>query len=122
MTVGSVNASLEAVVRLTVQGTRGQQEIEAVVDTGFSGYLTLPTPLIEALGLPPSGRGRAILADGSEVSFNVHEAEVMWHEPPRRVFVAVADTDPLVGMALLYGQELKVQVVDGGGVFIGALP
>ena len=35
---------------------------------------------------------------------------------------AVADTDPLVGMALLDGHELTVQVVNEGRVSIRALP
>jgi len=33
-----------------------------------------------------------------------------------------ADTDPLVGMAMLDGHELTVQVVNEGGVFIRKLP
>ncbi len=30
--------------------------------------------------------------------------------------VDAADTEPLVGMALMYGYELNVQIVDGGAV------
>ena len=53
MISGWVNAFREAVVRLPVQGARGrEQAIEAVLDTGFNGYLTLPPELIAELGLP----------------------------------------------------------------------
>jgi clan AA aspartic protease len=120
--VGSVNASREAIVGLTVHGPRVREGIEAVVDTGFSGFLTLPPPLIAALGLPFRRRGRAVLADGSESLFDVYEAAVIWDGQPRRVFVDAADTEPLVGMALLYGHELTVHAVEGGGVFIRTLP
>jgi predicted aspartyl protease len=67
-------------------------------------------------------QGRAVLADGSETLFDVYEAEVVWDERLRRVFVDAADTVPLIGMALLDGHELTVQVVDGGGVFVSAFP
>ena len=47
MIQGVVNASHEAVVTLSLQGPDGQvQDIEAVVDTGYSGFLTLPTTLV----------------------------------------------------------------------------
>lgn len=122
MITGSVNTNREAIIRLTVRGSQAQEEIEAVVDTGFTGYSTLPPPLIATLGLPFRGHARAVLADGSESFFDTHEAAVIWDGRPRRVFVDAADTGPLAGMSLLHGHELTVQVVDGGGVFIRAFP
>jgi clan AA aspartic protease len=122
MITGAVNAYREAVIYLTVHGSQTEEEIEAIVDTGFSGFLTLPPLLIATLGLPYRRRGRAILADGSESLFDVHEATVIWDGQARRVAAGTADTDPLVGMALLYSHELTVQAVEGGGVFIRALP
>ena len=98
---GVVNAYREAIIRLPVRGPWAQEEIEAVVDTGFDGFLSLPSPLIAAFDLPFRRRGRAILADGSESFFDVHEATVVWDGQPRRVVVDTADIDPLVGMALL---------------------
>ena len=121
MITGAVNDYREAIVRLTVLGPQAQEEVEAIVDTRFSGFLTLPVSLVATLDLPFRRQGRAVLADGSETLFDVYEAEVVWEERLRRIFVDAADTDPLVGMALLDGQELTVQVLDGGGVFIRAL-
>lgn len=123
MISGAVSASLEATVRLLVRGSGGQeQEIDAVIDTGFNGFLTLPPLQIAALALSRLGRGRAILADGSEDVFDIYEATVMWDGQPLQVEVDAADTDPLIGMALLDGYELRIQVVDGGSVIIEALP
>ena len=58
---GIVNARLQATIRLPVQDAGGNpQDIEVVIDTGFSGSLTLPPPVIAGLGLvcalgePPS--------------------------------------------------------------------
>jgi clan AA aspartic protease len=123
MMTGVVNAHLEALVRLTVGGPGGQeQEIEAVIDTGFDGSLSLPPTLIDTLGLPWRRRGRAVLADGSESVFDIYEASLIWDGALRRITVDAADTDPLLGMALLYNYELTVQVIEGGRVRIQALP
>jgi predicted aspartyl protease len=54
-----------------------------------------------------------LLADGSESVFDIYEATLMWGGALRRIAVDAADTDPLLGMALLYHYELTVQVVEG---------
>lgn len=123
MISGWVNAFREAVVRLPVQGARGQEQaIEAVLDTGFNGYLTLPPELITELGLPFRRSGRAVLGDGSAVTFDIHEAVVIWDGRPRRIPVDAADSDPLLGMGLLYGHLLSVEVLEGGSASIRPLP
>ena len=123
MITGTVNANSEATIRLTVQGLRGQeQEIEAVIDTGFTGSLTLPPSLITVLGLTWLTQGRVMLGDGRVEVFDIYAAIVTWDEKPLRVMVDAADTDPLVGMALMYGYELNVQNVEGGAVTLKPLP
>jgi len=123
MITGIVTVAREAVISLTVRGPNGQeQEIEAVIDTGFDGSLTLPPALITALGLPWRRRGRALLADGNESVFDIYEATVIWDGTARRVSVDEVDVMPLVGMALLYGYELTVQIVEGGRVLLKPLP
>lgn len=80
MMTGSVNKHYEAIVRLVVCGPQGQAEaIEAIIDTGFSGWLSLPTATIAQLGLPFRRRGRAFLADGSESIFDIYEGTVVWN-------------------------------------------
>jgi len=77
--------------------------------------------MIQSLGLPFVRSSRTLLADGRESLFDIHEALVIWDGLPRRVLVDTAETDPLLGMALLEDYELRVQV-RSGGVFITALP
>ena len=78
MIEGVVNAAYEPVVTLGVQGPSGQsQEIEAVIDTGFTGFLTLPPAMVTELGLRYRSRGWATLADGSEVPFDVYDVTVL---------------------------------------------
>lgn len=119
MIVGLVNDDLEAVVTVPVSSLAGQvHDVEAVVDSGFNGLLTLPPPLVEELRLPQIGSSTAILANGAEDVCNVHEATVLWDGHPKRVRVDATDTTPLVGMELLEGHSLHIDVHRGGLVLV----
>jgi clan AA aspartic protease len=122
MITGVVNADREAIIRLKVGRPQGQtQEIAAVIDTGFNGFLTLPRTLLTTLGCPFNSRGFAILADGSVQQVDIFAADVEWDGQALHVEVDAADTDPLVGMALMHGYKLTVEDVDGGAVTIERL-
>jgi hypothetical protein len=55
----------EAMLPLTVIGSSGiLAEVEATVDTGFTGSLCLPPDVVHYLSVPFIGRGVAVLADG----------------------------------------------------------
>ena len=95
--------------------------VEAVVDTGFTGHLTLPRATVDALGLPIIGSAESILADGSLVMEDVCLARVLWHGAERPVRVLVANATPLLGMALMRGSELRVECVGGGEVSVERL-
>lgn len=121
MIEGVVNAVYEAVIRLPLRGPSGQtREIEALVDTGYSGYLTLPPALVAELGLPFQGDGRAVLANGDEETFDVYGVTVLWDGQPRYLDADAIGPTPLAGMLLLEKHDLHVEVVDGGRVAIQA--
>ncbi len=121
MIEGFVNANHEAVVSLSLQGPEGQsREVEAVIDTGYSGYLTLPPSLVAELGLPYVFSSSATLADDTEVAFPVHRVTALWDGRQRHFETDAVGTTPLIGMALLDGHDLSVQVRDGGRVVIEA--
>lgn len=123
MITGRVNASLEATVHLTLRSPHGEEQVvEAVVDTGFTGFLTLPPDLVAELDLKFHKRGQAVLGDGSTVVFDTYEAIVLWNGRARRIAIDAADVDPLLGVRLLYGHELSVEVIEDGDVVIQALP
>ena len=121
MIEGTVNAHLEAVVTLSLQGSSGQAlEVNAIVDTGFNGYMILPPMLVADLALPVVGDGEAVLADGSEAAFDVHGVTMLWDGQPRYVETGAVGVDPLVGMAMLETHVLSIEVRDGGRVLIQA--
>jgi clan AA aspartic protease len=122
MISGEVNSMLDAVLSLEVLPESGDgQSIDAVVDTGFSGYLTLSPQQIESLKLTWLYRQQGQLADGSLHTFDVFEATVLWDGEPRNIEVEAAAIEPLIGMALLERHELKIAVMKGGSVEITAL-
>jgi len=122
MITGVVTEDRQAIIKLTVRGPAGQeQEIEAIIDTGFDGWLCLPPSVVGLLGLVWRQRGRALLADGRESVFDIYEATVVWDGEVRRIPVDEAETAPLVGMSLLEGYQLTVQAQAGGNVTIRAL-
>jgi clan AA aspartic protease len=123
MMTGVVNAALEATIRVTALDRSGQpREFEAVVDTGFSGSLTLPPALIAALALPWLCRQQGLLADGQIHIFDVYTATIIWDGQPRTVEVEAVDAQPLLGMDVMRGHELRIHVVAGGTVSIGPAP
>ena len=114
MIVGIVRGR-EALVRLTIRGFRGrQQEVEAVVDSGYTGWLTLPPIAIAALNLRWQTSGRGLLADGSVSVFDVYQAKVVWDGRLRRVFVDEFDASPLVGWHSCEALSIKCNCERGG--------
>jgi clan AA aspartic protease len=115
MMQGVVNINCEAIVLLVIGNENRQTRlIEAVIDTGYTGFLSLPSEIIAALNLPWAGVDRGTLGDGREVTFEVYAAKVIWDGEYREAPVNEAETDPLIGMSLLYGYDLQIQAVELG--------
>lgn len=122
MLSGRITADKEAVVGLAVLSHEGEATlVEAVIDTGFDGFLTLPAVLVEDLGLPFLGTAGAGLGDGRRVEMDLYVASVLWNEEPRDVLVLAAEGGVLLGMAMLEGSRLTLDVEDDGAVTIEPL-
>ncbi|MFM7370698.1 MAG: hypothetical protein ACKO2Z_23490, partial [Sphaerospermopsis kisseleviana] len=107
---------LDAIIPLIIFGSDSKiSRQNAVIDTGFNGWLSLPQDLINQyqLNLRWKRRGRAILGDGSECVFNVYEAVIIWDGVPIKIPIDEADSEPLVGMSLMQGYQLIIQVFEG---------
>lgn len=122
MIVGIVQSDLEAVISIAVIGPGGQRHVaEAVIDTGYNGFLTLPHGIIVLLELPWTDLHRVTLADGSSQMCDVYEGGIVWENQTRLIEIETAETQPLIGMELLEGYELHIEVVEGGAVAIERL-
>lgn len=97
-------------------------QVEAVVDTGFTGHLALPPALIGELSLPLRGSRDSFLADGSRVSLDAYRVGVEWDGRVRVVPALAAEGGPLMGMSLHRGHEIRIEAVDRGEVQNRALP
>ncbi len=122
MITGEVNADLEATIPVVVRGGNGEErQISAVIDTGFTGYLTLPSAMVTVLDLEWLNLEDALLGDGSVHSFDVYHAIVIWDGEAREVEVNLTETGTLIGMAMLFRHTLHIETVIGGPVRIVSL-
>lgn len=116
---GYVSSNKEAIISLVVRNFSGlEQPIEAVIDTGFDGYLTLPERVITALNMPYLGTTRVIVADNRLLEMELFEATVLWDNQLKEVIVISAPGEALIGMSLLEGYRLSIDVRIGGSVII----
>jgi clan AA aspartic protease len=122
MMQGFVNQNCEAMLPIVVGcGNKPTQLVEALIDTGFTGFLSLPLSMIESLGLSWIFSDSVTLGDGSEVVFQMYRATVIWDGQFKVVDVAASESEPLLGMSLLYGFKLQVEAIERGAVTIEAM-
>jgi clan AA aspartic protease len=121
--IGTVTADGEAIVELSLLRPDGTwQAIAAVIDTGFSGYLTLRPAAIASLGLQPLRQGTVVLGDGTIGQIDYYAGTILWDGSRRDVAIGAADIDPVIGMDLLHGHRLTIEVIPNGRTVIQALP
>jgi predicted aspartyl protease len=107
---GVIDEQRRGRLRLRVRGLFGTLEIDAFVDTGFNGGISLPISAAVPLGLVLVGAVRTQLADDSEVEdFVFHGwAQIAdMPEVPTEVIVTLSG-DPLIGMELLESWDATV--------------
>ena len=121
---GIVTAEREAVVRLVVLGPEHHEtsaEVEVVLDTGFTGHLTLPPEVVGELGQPLLGSRNSVLADGGRVALDVYRAQVLWDGRRRSVEVLATGGGALAGMSLIWDHRVNLSATEDGEVVIELL-
>ena len=112
-------SGLEARVEIAIVDDSGiSRPLEAVVDTGFTGWLTVPPHLASELGLVAAGSAQSTMANGLEVESVFCNAVVMWHAQSVNVLVDIMENVPLIGTDLLADCRLTIDWWDGGEVMI----
>ena len=113
------DGGLEAWVALSIMDAYGEpRQLEVIVDTGFTGWLTLPASDIRRLGLVHSGHQYSVTASGNTERFEFYRAWVSWHGQQYVVEIFQSIDQPLLGMELLEGSRVTVDAWEGGDVII----
>lgn len=109
----------QAILPLQIQDASGRwHEYEFVLDTGFTEFLVLPPTIVSAHELGWQNRTLVRLAGGVSIEADVYEVVVLWNGEPRTVPVYALEGEPLIGMLFLQGNEVRIQVDDGGLVAV----
>ncbi|HEY4329408.1 MAG TPA: clan AA aspartic protease [Phycisphaerae bacterium] len=116
---GKVNSNLEGIVELALSGKSDEsQRVQAIVDTGYNGFLTLPIAIIRRLGLQRVAQSRGTLATGDQVWIDVYRGTVIWGKRKLPIDIDAAEGAPLLGMDLMRECQLYIDVRNGGRVEI----
>jgi len=94
-------------IRLTSVATATTMEIEAWIDTGFTGELVLPRPDCRA-GTSTFGRGNGGTGDGSATVLEVYSCLIEWFGRVQQIEVMRTPEHPLLGVGLLQGHRLTI--------------
>lgn len=121
MIAGIVRDEIEVVVSLELLNALNQlQPVDFILDSGFTGYLSLSHEIVQQLGLNPRGTQEGQLADGSVSFCQLVNVTVIWNGIPQRLEAQILG-EPLIGTRLLKGFELRAKFVRNGEVTINAL-
>ncbi len=112
----------QAIMPVTLRLPNGSfLEISFVVDTGFTGVVTLPLEWALAWQLPYVGLQSANLANDAEVELPIYAVTMRWQGVEREVRLLATGKRPLLGAALLEDHELLVQFRENGLVTLDDL-
>lgn len=113
---GQVDSFGRALVTVSIRPSNvaAAHDVQVWIDTGFNGDLVLPQQHIDDLALSESGTVKAILADGSEVTLQRYVCRIDWFGKQRDLEVVANEGEyPLLGVGLLWGQDLHISYRSG---------
>lgn len=108
---GTVDNAGRALLQIHLKSSADgmEAELEAWIDTGFTGELVLPRDRVASLGLPLGAAVKAVLADGSKVQLDAYTCLLNWFGEWKRIEVVVNQGQfPLLGVGLLMDRELRI--------------
>ena len=119
---GSFNSSGSPVIKIAVYGVfeQSKQEFEAIVDTGFSGFLSMPIVQAFPLGLVLTGTTTTILADGSQSFKLTALGKVVLGDKTEigLILLNTGSSDILIGMEFLKIFQITLMISSEGFVLL----
>ena len=101
--------------------TEAPKTIDALLDSGFTGAVSLPQRVVKDLKLKWSGEHSVTLADASEVSVDLYEGIVDFAGRQYRCAILSTGDVPTVGMHLMQQARICFEAVPGGDVSLEPL-
>ena len=106
---GHVDDQGQPIMEIRVGGSRGEISLNAIVDTGFSGDVSLPTSIAVQLGLELWGSEVFELADGNRVEGLVFAGRLVLEDEEREAEIVLSNSqEALLGTGLLRGRCLEI--------------
>lgn len=93
-------------------------QLECVIDTGFAGYVTLPPVAVAAMRLPFFYELSTNLANNTNVLTHVFTGVILWHEIEKEVEILATGRLPLIGRALLAGNQVDIDFRENGLIYL----
>ncbi len=117
---GYVNAfPKEPRLTITILDRQGMDvRVDAVIDTGFTEFLSLPSNTIRELGLERGQDMEVAAAGGRVMPVPTYSATITWHGAHRRVRIIALNDRPLIGMSLLWNSAIAVTAQENGAVSV----
>ena len=123
MIYGNIGRNGDLILPIRLLDANGHvHRVEAAVDTGFDGHVSLPNHLAAPLGMPYSESVEMTLAADVVINVDVYEGVVIWRGQRRPVKIVEAEGTPLVGLALMWDSLLTAEITENGAVTVGPLP
>jgi predicted aspartyl protease len=109
--LGTFDSSGNAIINIRVAGASGSKNYDAIIDTGFSGFVALPIFELIELGLTTQGATNVMLGDGSIITNLVSSADVSLGTQVENGTILLDEnsSDVLIGMAFL--REFKKSLI-----------
>jgi predicted aspartyl protease len=108
---GTVDNAWRALLHITLRHptTGADSDVDAWIDTAFTGDLTLPRPMVLALGFPLGPTVRARLADGSETELESFSCLLPWLGQLKPIEIVANDSQfPLLGVGVMRDSDLHI--------------
>ena len=120
---GHISQDLDLIVPVYVLDQNGYAyRLEAAIDTGFTGELSLPSHWIKRLGLVPDDPTDFTMANNATESFDTYYGYMLWHGSRIEVQIIAAEGTPLIGVGLLQDNLLTAAIAYNGAITISPLP
>ena len=116
----NADGGLQPWIPVSLNATRGEglRHYDAILDTGFTGFLVLPESVIAELGLTQRGFITLTQGNGEEHRFAFYVGYVSWRGERREIEVLQSIGQPLLGMELLENGHIAVDARDSGAVTV----